>query len=81
VTSDGKNAVPKSMEAGAMSKQIMSFEEAAQTLVSHACEATLEEFPTIAEQMLADVSPGQIAAIGAYLPEVLRELLPKRTLH
>jgi hypothetical protein len=64
-----------------MSKQIMSFEEAAQTLVSYACEATLEEFPAIAEWMLEDNSPGEIAAIGAYLPEVLRELLPKRTLH
>ena len=59
----------------------MSLKEAAQALVSHAYDATLEEFPAIAEQMLADVSPGQIAAIGAYLPEVLRELLPKRTLH
>ena len=81
VTSDGRNAAPKSTEAGTMSKHIMSLEEAAQTLVSHACEATLEEFPAIAEQMLEDNSPGEIAAIGAYLPEVLRELLPKRTLH
>ena len=64
-----------------MSKQVMSLEEAAQTLVSHAYDATLEEFSVIADQMLADVSPGQIAAIGAYLPEVLRDLLPKRTLH
>ena len=64
-----------------MSKQIMSFEEAAHTLVNFACDATLEEFAAIAEQMLADNSPGEIAAIGAYLPEVLRELLPKRTLH
>jgi hypothetical protein len=64
-----------------MSKQVMSYEEAARTLVNFACDATLEEFPAIAEQMLEDVSPGGIAAIGAYLPEVLRELLPKRTLH
>ena len=82
VTSDGKNAAaPKSTEAGVMSKQIMSYEEAAQALVSYALDATLEEFPAIAEQMLEDNSPGEIAAIGAYLPEVLRELLPKRTLH
>ena len=64
-----------------MSKQMMSFADAAQTLVAYACEATLEEFPAIAEQMLEDNSPGEIAAIGAYLPDVLRELLPKRTLH
>ena len=64
-----------------MSKQIMSFKEAAQTLVNFACDASLEEFSAIAERMLADNSPGEIAAIGAYLPEVLRELLPKRTLH
>ena len=64
-----------------MSKQIMSYEEAAQALVSYAIDATLEEFSAIAEQMLEDNSPGEIAAIGAYLPEVLREFLPKRTLH
>jgi hypothetical protein len=83
VTSDGNHAAaPQSTEAGVMNKQVMSFEEAAQTLVNYACEAgTLEEFPAIAEQMLEDNSPGEIAAIGAYLPEVLRELLPKRTLH
>jgi len=64
-----------------MNKQIMSYEEAAQALVSYAFEATLEEFSAMAEHMLEDNSPGEIAAIGAYLPEVLRELLPKRTLH
>ena len=64
-----------------MTKEIMSFEEAAQTLVNYAYEATLEEFAMIAERMLEDNSPGEIAGIGAYLPEVLRELLPKRTLH
>jgi hypothetical protein len=64
-----------------MSKQFMSVADAAQALVEHASEATLEEFPAIAEQMLEDNSPGEIAAIGAYLPDVLRELLPKRTLH
>jgi hypothetical protein len=64
-----------------MNKEIMSFEEAAQTLVNYAYEATLEEFSAIAERMLEDNSPGEIAAIAAYLPEVLRELLPKRTLH
>jgi hypothetical protein len=60
---------------------MMSVEDAAQALVECAREASLEEFPAIAEQMLEDNSPGEIAAIGAYLPDVLRELLPRRTVH
>jgi hypothetical protein len=74
-------ASTQSAEAGIMSKQMMSFEEAAQTLVDYARNATLDEFPAIAEQMLEDNSPSEIAAIGVYLPQVLRELLPKRTSH
>ena len=64
-----------------MSKQMMSVQDAAETLVKWAQETSLDEFPRIAEEMLEDNSPGEIAAIGAYLPDVLRELLPKRTLH
>jgi hypothetical protein len=41
----------------------------------------LEEFAAIAEYVLEDNSPGEIAAIAAFMPDVLRELLPKRTLH
>lgn len=64
-----------------MTKHMMSVEDAAQTLVDCARETSLDEFPTIAEAMLEDNSPGEIAAIGQHLPAVLRELLPKRTLH
>lgn len=64
-----------------MTKQFMSVQEAAQTLIESANQVSLEEFEMIAGQMLEDNSPGEIAAIGSYMPPVLRELLPKRTLH
>ena len=44
-------------------------------------ENGLADFPKLAEDMLEDASPNEIAAIGKLIPEVLRELLPKRTLH
>ena len=64
-----------------MTKQFMSVQEAAQTLIESANQVSLEEFQLIAEQVLEDNTPGEIAAIGAYMPPVLRELLPRRTLH
>ena len=64
-----------------MTKQFMSVQDVAQTLIESANQMSLEEFEMIAEQMLEDNSPGEIAAIGEYMPLVLRELLPKRTLH
>ena len=64
-----------------MTKQFMSVQEAAATLIESANQVSLEEFELLAEQVLEDNSPGEIAAIGAYMPVVLRELLPKRTLH
>jgi hypothetical protein len=64
-----------------MSGELMSVEEAALALVEHAWEKSLDEFALIAESMLEDASPGEVAAIGAYLPEALRELLPRKTSH
>jgi hypothetical protein len=64
-----------------MSKQLMSVEDAALALVEHARGKSLEEFAALAEFMLEDNSPGEIAAIGMHLPDALRELLPRRTLH
>ena len=60
---------------------MMSVEAAAQALVEYAREASVDNFSKIAELMLEDNSPGEIAAIGQFLPDVLRELLPKRSLH
>jgi hypothetical protein len=68
-------------EARVMTKQFMSVVEAAQTLIESANQMSEEEFELLAGQMLEDNSPGEIEAIGAYMPPVLRELLPKRTLH
>ena len=62
-------------------KQLMSVEEAAHALVEYARDKSLDDFAIIADSMLEDASPSAIEAIGAYLPEALRELLPKRTLH
>jgi hypothetical protein len=64
-----------------VTKQFMSVQDAAQTLIESANYVSLEEFETLAGQMLEDNSPGEIAAIGACMPPLLRELLPKRTLH
>ena len=64
-----------------MRKTTMSVEEAAQLLVDTAKEHDLAEFPALAEDMLEYASPGEIEAIGQLIPPVLRELLPKRTLH
>lgn len=69
-------------EAGIMSnKQLMSVEDAALALVEVARDKSLEDFAGIAEIMLEEASPGEIAAIAAYLPDALSVLLPRRTLH
>jgi hypothetical protein len=64
-----------------MNKQMMSVQDAARALVESARDKTLDEFAELAEYVLEDNSPGEIAAIGAFMPDVLRERLPKRTLH
>ena len=64
-----------------MSKELVTIEEAAHILVEYAKAASLDEFASKAEEMLQDTSPDEIAAIGKLLPDVLRELLPQRTLH
>ena len=63
-----------------MTKQFMSVQEAAAALIESANQVSLDEFEMLAEQVLEDNTPGEIAAIGAFMPPVLRELLPKRTL-
>ena len=75
------SAASENKEAGVVTKQFMSVQEAAQTLIESADYLSLEEFEMIAGQMLEDNSPGEIAAIGSYMPTILRELLPKRTIH
>jgi hypothetical protein len=62
-------------------KRVMSVQDAALELVALAREWSLDDFARTAEVMLKDASPGEIDAISAYLPDVLSELLPKRTLH
>ena len=64
-----------------MSQTTMSVEAAALLLLETAKEHDLADFPRLAEEMLEDASPGEIEAIGQLIPPVLRELLPKRTLH
>lgn len=64
-----------------MTKQMMSVIEVAQLLTEQAEELGIDAFPELAEIVLEDNSPGEIAAIGRYMPPVLRELLPKRLLH
>jgi hypothetical protein len=64
-----------------MSRQMMSVEDVASLLTQSANEVGLDAFAQLAEDVLEDNSPGEIAAIGAYMPAELRELLPKRTLH
>ena len=64
-----------------MNKQMMTVEDAALALIESAQDRSPEEFVAIAEYVLEDNSPREIAAIGAHMPVVLRELLPKRTLH
>jgi hypothetical protein len=59
----------------------MSVQDAARELVAVAKEWSLDDFALIADVMLEDASPRQIDAVSAHLPDVLRELLPKRTLH
>jgi len=69
------------IEDTALDKQMMSVQEVAELLTEAALKAGLEAFPEIAESVLEDNSPGEIAAIGQFLEPALRELLPKRVLH
>ena len=64
-----------------MNKQMMNIEDVALLLTQSAQEVGLEAFAQLAEDVLEDNSPGEIAAIGAFMPDELRDLLPKRTLH
>jgi hypothetical protein len=64
-----------------MNKQMMSVAEVAQILTEKAEEVGPEVFAEIAESVLEDNSPGEIAAIGEFMPPMLRDLLPKRMLH
>jgi hypothetical protein len=62
-------------------KRMMSVKDAAHALVEAAWDKSLDDFALVAEIMWEDASPGEIEAISAYLPDVLSELLPKRTQH
>jgi hypothetical protein len=64
-----------------MDKQRMNVVDVARLLTESAQEFGIDVFPQVAAQVLEDNSPGEIAAIGRYMPPILRELLPKRVLH
>ena len=64
-----------------MSKQTLSVREVAELLTEKAQEVGPDAFAEIAECVLEDNSPGEIAAIGQLMPPPLRDLLPKRVLH
>jgi hypothetical protein len=64
-----------------MNKQTLSVVEVAQLLTETAEKVGPDAFVEIAENVLEDNSPGEIAAIGQYMPPMLRDLLPKRVLH
>jgi uncharacterized protein YqeY len=64
-----------------MTKQMMSFEEAALMLAETATGMSQEEFADFARDVLADNTSDEIATIAAYLPADLQALLPRPTLH
>lgn len=68
-------------ERRAMDKQTLSVVEVAQLLTEAAEKVGPDAFAEIAENVLEDNSPGEIAAIGQYMSPMLRDLLPKRVLH
>lgn len=62
-------------------KQQLNVQDVARILTETASEVSPEEFAQIADDVLEDNSPGEIAAIGKFMPPALRDLLPKRVLH
>jgi hypothetical protein len=64
-----------------MNKQRMNVVDVARLLTETAEELGIDAFPQVAAHVLEDNSPREIAAIGQFMPPVLRELLPKRVLH
>ena len=64
-----------------MSKQMMSFEDAALMLAETADGMSEQEFEEFAREVLEDNTPDEIATIAAYLPRELQVLLPRPTLH
>jgi hypothetical protein len=64
-----------------MNKQMMNVADVAALLTQSAEEVGLDAFTQLAEDVLEDNSPGEIEAIGAFMPPELRDMLPKRTLH
>lgn len=62
-------------------RQTMKVSEVAELLTAAAQEVGLAAFADLAASVLEDNSPGEIAAIGAFMPDALRDLLPRRTLH
>jgi hypothetical protein len=64
-----------------MNKQMMNVADVAALLTQSAEEVGLDAFTQLAEDVLEDNSPGEIEAIGSFMPPELRDLLPKRTLH
>jgi hypothetical protein len=62
-------------------KRTTTARDVARVLARSALEIFPEEFEAFAAYTLQDNSPSEIAAIGRYMPEHLRILLPQRSLH